>query len=63
MGSATGALAEKFECGRTQVAQIVKNKESIMSLFSVIASGSRIHCAKVSRACKFEEVNKALYKW
>ena len=56
-------LVEKFECGQTQVAQIVKNKESIMSLFRANASGSRIHSAKVSRACEFEEVNKALDKW
>ena len=34
-----------------------------MSLFRVNASGSWIHSAKVSRACEFEEVNKALDKW
>ncbi len=57
------ALAERFECGRTQVAQIIKNKESIMAMFSANASGSKIHSFKVSRVCEFEEVNKALYEW
>ncbi len=27
------ALGEMFQCGRTQVAQIIKNKDSILALF------------------------------
>ena len=57
------SLAEIFQYGRTQIAHILKNKESIMSLFKGNASGSKIHSTKVSRACEFEEVNKALYEW
>ncbi len=48
-----------FQCGRTQVAQIIKNKDSILALFKANASGSRIHSTKVSRTCEYEDINKA----
>ncbi len=57
------ALGEMFQCGRTQVAQIIKNKDSILALFKANASGSRIHSTKVSRTCEYEDINKALYEW
>ena len=44
-------------------AQIIKNKESIKSLYESNASGRKIHASKVCRASEFEEVNKALYEW
>ena len=56
-------LAEMFGCGRTQIAQILKKKESIMELYQSNASGSRIHSTKVSRTSKYQEINEALYKW
>ena len=43
------SLAEQFQCGRTQIAQIIKNKVSIMSLYESNASGSKIHSSKVCR--------------
>ncbi len=54
------ALGEMFQCGRTQVAQIIKNKDSILALFKANASGSRIYSTKVSRTCEYEDINKAL---
>ncbi len=57
------ALGEMFQCGRTQVAQIIKNKDSILALFKANASGSRIYSTKVSRTCEYEDINKALYEW
>ena len=57
------ALAEHFHCGRTQIANIIKNKESIKLLYESNASGSKVHPSKVSRVSEFEEVNIALYKW
>ena len=57
------ALAEHFHCGRTQIANIIKNKESIRLLYESNVSGSKVHSSKVSRVSEFEEVNTALYKW
>ena len=37
------SLAEYFDCGKTQIAQILKTKESIMLLYESNASGSKIH--------------------
>lgn len=62
-GMNTRTLAEMFQCGRTQIAHILKNKQSILSLHKSNASGSRIHSTKISRVSEFEEVNKALYEW
>ena len=56
-------LTKQFQCGGTQIAQIIKNKVSIMSLYESNASGSKIHSSKVCRVSEFEEVNTALYKW
>lgn len=62
-GMNTRTLAEMFQCGRTQIASILKNKQSILTLYKSNASGSRIHSTKISRISEFEEVNKALYEW
>ena len=55
------ALGEKFSCGKTQIAYILKNKESILSIFRANSSGSRVHTSK-SRVSEYAEVNEALYK-
>ena len=54
-------LAEKFECGKTQIAQILKKNESIMSLYKSNQCGSSMK--KMSRTSMFEDVNKALFEW
>ena len=45
-GTSIRALGEKFGCGKTQIAYILKNKESILSLFYDNSSGSRVHTIK-----------------
>ena len=54
-------LAEVFKCGKTQVGQILKNKESLLSMYESNSSGSRIHTGP-SRPSEFAEVNKALHE-
>ncbi len=36
-------LRAPFSCGKTQIAQILKNKDSLLSMYHSNASGSRIH--------------------
>ena len=57
------SLAELFDCGRTQIVQILKNKDSIMALYQSNAPGSRLHSRKISRVYKYGEINEALYQW
>ena len=61
-GTSVRALGDIFGCGKTQIAHILKNKESILSLYQGNTSGSRIHTTK-SRTSEYAEVNDALYKW
>lgn len=60
-GTSIRVLGEIFCCGKTQIAHIIKNKESIESLYQANTSGSRIHTNK-SRSSEYVEVNDALYK-
>ena len=57
------SLADRFECGKTQVAQILKNQDTLLSIYESNASGSRIHTKKTFRSSEFSDVNKALYEW
>ena len=61
-GMSIRALGEIFGCGKTQIAQILKNNESILSLYQANISGSRVHTSK-SRTSEYVKVNDALYKW
>ena len=61
-GTPIRALGEIFGCGKTQIAQIVKNKESILSLFQANVSGSRVHTSKPCTS-EYAKVNESLYKW
>ena len=61
-GVSVRSLAEIFGCGKTQIALILKNKESILSLFQANISSSRVHTSK-SRSSEYVEVNDTLYKW
>lgn len=56
------ALGDKFDCGKTQIAYILKNKASILLLFHQNAQGSR-HITGKARASEFADINDALYKW
>ena len=43
-------LAEQFNCGRTQISLILKNKESILELYEPNASSSSICMRKRARS-------------
>jgi len=49
-----------FNSGKTQIAQILKRKNSVMSLYQ---SNQSKDIKKMSRASTFQDVNEALYKW
>ena len=52
------SLVELFNCGKTQISYILKNKDSILALYESNASTS-----KQGRASKLSDVNLALYQW
>ena len=52
------SLAEMFGCGRTQISDILKYKDEILSAYESNASTS-----KKKRISKFSDVNEALYQW
>ena len=56
------ALGEMFECGKTQVGQILKKKEELSMYESNAIAGGRIH-TNPPRPSEFLEVNKALHNW
>ena len=52
-----------FDCGKTQIGKIVKQKDSLLSMYESNASGSRVHSNKTSSVSECEEINKSLYEW
>lgn len=60
-GISSRSLSEIFQCGKTQIAHILKEKESLLSMYESSASGKRVHVSK--RVSEFAEVNIALYEW
>ena len=56
------SLADRVECGKTQVAQILKNQDTLLPMYESNASGSKIH-TKTFRSSEFSDVNKARYEW
>ena len=56
-------LADMFQCGKTQISTILKDKDRIIELYEKNASGQMCHTRKRVRESKFSDVNKALYQW
>ena len=57
-------LAQQFECGKTQIANILKSEASILSMYESSASSSRVLTARsCGRQCDYGDVNKSLYEW
>ena len=56
-------LGELFNCGKSQIAYILKNKESLLSLYEVNAAGSRVHTKPSARTSEYADINEALYQW
>ena len=54
-------LADMFECGRTQVSGILKDKAKYLDLYESNASSKLVR--KKERTVRYGDVNKALYKW
>ena len=52
-------LAELFGCGKTQIFMIIKQKDSILSMYE--ANMSKTY--KMGRNSDYVDVNKALYEW
>lgn len=55
----TRKLAKRFECGKTQINKILKNKESILQAWS---SNSATNC-KRSNNEKFEKISCLIWEW
>ena len=56
-------LAETFQCGRTQIQAILKNKDTIKDLYESNASDKLAQCQKRTRKSEYADINQALYKW
>ena len=56
-------LADLFECGKTQISSVLKNKESILELYEANASSESVSSRKRARSCEFLDINEALHKW
>ena len=56
-------LAEHFSCGKSQIATILKNKESILELYESNLPSESIRSRKRARTSEFAGVNEALHKW
>ena len=54
-------LGERFNCGKTQLAKILKDKESLLSLHSRNISSTRVITG--GRKSEYDEINKTLYDW
>ena len=52
-----------FECGRSQISSLLKNKESILELYEANAASESVSSRKRSRSCEFFDINEALHKW
>ena len=55
------SIRELLDCGKTQIAKILKSKESILSMYESNASSSRV---LTSKTCgRQSDINKSLYEW
>ena len=58
-GESTRKLATKFECGKTQIIKILKNKDSILETW--MSNGAANN--KRSNNEKFAKINRMLWDW
>ena len=57
-GMGVRELGEIFNCSKTQITKILKNKESPLSLYGSNFSGTRVVTG--GRKSEYEEINKVL---
>ena len=63
-GMSLRELSQQFDCGKTQIAKILKSKEPILSMYESNASSSRVLTSKTcGRQSEYGDVNKSLYEW
>ena len=60
-GINTRTLENMFNCGKTQIGKILKQKE--LALYESNASKTRAHTNRTSRPSEYEEINQSLYTW
>jgi len=56
-------LCQRFNCGKTQIATILKQKEELLALYESNASEKSCKVSLRTRKSDFSEVNEVLYKW
>ena len=56
-------LSEIFQCGKTQISTILKNKEVIRELYESNACDSLCQARKRNRISEYADLNDALYQW
>ena len=62
-GISVQTLADLFQCGRMQIASVLKNKVFILTLYEANASSSLCHTRKRPRTSTYAEVNDGLHDW
>ena len=63
LGTSIRPLAEMFNCGKTQIARILKTKDTITRMYESNVSGRKVHTSTISRTSEYSDINKALYDW
>ena len=56
-------LVEQFGCGKIQISSILKNKDTVLSLYGANMSDSLLCTRKRAHSSEYSEVNEALYRW
>lgn len=56
-------LATLFDCGKSQIQGILRNKQHYKDLYEQNADDKMKHCRKRSRKSEYSEINETLYKW
>ena len=56
-------LAELFDCSKTQISSILKNKDTILELYEANMSNESLKSRKRCQPSDYVDINEALYKW
>jgi len=56
-------LAELYDCGKTQISCILKEKKSILELYEANMASENVQSRKRTRTCEYSYINEALHEW
>ena len=56
-------LAEIFQCGKTQISTLLKNKKAVKDLYESNASSDVCQARKRNRVSEYADINDALFQW